>query len=125
VDSLSTSTPATIAVDVQKNFDDREDEIIFERQLALRPASTRRFEGAFSTSGDVPEYIVAAELDPLVDREGEYNVKASLTDAYRFVPGGYGSPTRPTITVVVQDGEPEADFGAWIDVRNEPPPEPR
>ena len=121
VEALSTTTPVTITVDVQKNYDDREDEIVFERTLELPPGESRFFEGAFSTEPDGPEYVVAGKFDPLLEREENVGAKMSLTSAERFQPGGFGAPTRPEFFVVVMDGEEGKEFGAWILVRNERP----
>ncbi|MEF8855455.1 MAG: hypothetical protein V5A24_08200 [Haloarculaceae archaeon] len=121
VDGLSSTTPVSISVDVEKNYDDREDEILFERSVELAPETNRTFGDAFSTDPDGPEYVVAAEFEPLQERDESGAGRMSLTSAARFEPGGFGAPTRPEFFVVVMDGEQGEKFEPYIVVRNERP----
>lgn len=124
VDELSTDTPATITVEVEENYMDRDDVILFEQTLDLAPEETRTYEEAFSTTADGPEHVIAAELEPFREADTGPTSKMSLTSAARFEPAGFQAPTSTTFYVIVMDGEQGDDFGPWLQVRNERP-EPR
>ncbi len=122
VEDLATDTAATVHVDVDKNYMDRDDETVFERTLELAPEESRTFEDVFSTEADGPEHVVAAELEPFRDEDDRGpGGRMSLTSAERFEPGGFGAPTSRTFTVRVMDGEEGDEFGPWVLVRNEEP----
>lgn len=118
VTDLAQDAKATITVDVERNYMDKDDEIIFEQTVELGPDSKRTFEDAFSTSKGGPQHVVGAKLEPFREEDQDATSKMSITSASRFEPGGFQAPTSTTWYVSVQDGEPRDPFEPWIQVEN-------
>lgn len=121
VEDLASDTPATLTVDVDANYSDRDDEVLFEETFDLAPEQTRTFEDAFETDPEGPEYVVGAELEPFREADTGPTSKMSLTAAHRFNPAGFQAPKSATFYVLVMDGEEGEEFGPWILVRDRHP----
>jgi hypothetical protein len=121
VEELGSDTPATLTVDVDANYSDRDDQVLFEETLDLPPGDSRSFQDAFETDPDGPEYVVGAKLQPFRESDTGPGSSMSLTAAHRFNPAGFQAPTSPTFYVFVMDGEEGDDFGPWILVRDQEP----
>ncbi|MHB9288438.1 hypothetical protein ACKVMT_15515 [Halobacteriales archaeon Cl-PHB] len=102
---LAADTPATVVVDVEAHYDDRE-ETAFERTFDLAPEATETVAEAFTTE-EGPGYVIRTVL------EGAYSEftsrSANSSAGYRFTPGGFGGPTGTTFEMTVRNGNPDED----------------
>ncbi len=106
-DGLAADTPATVVVDVEAHYDDRE-ETAFENTFELAPGASRTAAEAFTTERG-PQYVVRTVLD---GPYAEYSSRSANSSAgYRFTPGGFGGPTGTTFEVTVRNANPEENGG--------------
>jgi hypothetical protein len=97
-DEVPNDTGATVTVDVEAHYDDRED-TAFEETLELAPGESKTIEDAFATEPDGPEYVIRTVLEKY-PHEDQLNQRTH-TAGHRFTPGGFGGPTGTTIELSV------------------------